>query len=68
MIHLLDDMAISERAIDCVQKMLEIDPKTRLSAEEVLNHKFIKMHDDTNQNQDLTYNSLIAMSKFNPTT
>ena len=42
---------ISEEALDLIQGLLEIDPKKRLNAEEILNHEWLRSYDKANFKQ-----------------
>jgi serine/threonine protein kinase len=39
---------ISEEATDLITNLLEIDPKKRLNAEQILNHPWLKFKDTSN--------------------
>jgi len=54
----------SQEAIDLIRKMLCVDQSKRWSAEQLLNHEWIKMGDETLEGKDLT-NSIAVMRKFN---
>lgn len=54
----------SKEAINMIQQMLCVDQKKRWTAEQLLQHPWIKMGDETLQAKDLT-GSIAVMKKFN---
>ena len=56
---------VSEEAKDLITKMLQLDPAKRISAEKALQHKWIKLYDQTERDHEITMQALIALSKFN---
>ncbi len=54
----------SKEAINMIQQMLCVDQKKRWTADQLLQHPWIKMGDETLQAKDLT-NSIAVMKKFN---
>jgi len=47
--------------------MLCVDPYNRIPADQALQHKWIKLHDKSDQDFEVTRKALIALSKYNTT-
>jgi serine/threonine protein kinase len=58
-------MKCSPESRDLLNKLLEFDSKKRISAENALNHKWSKMFDDKDINQQSINDCLIALKNFN---
>ena len=62
---ILDELTISEDAMDLISKLLAINPEKRLSAEDALGHQWIKRYDTSHEDPNITRQCLIQLSNFN---
>jgi calcium-dependent protein kinase len=63
--HLLNFANITEEAKDLLSQLLMINPNHRVTSDKALNHKWIKFHDKSDQNNEVTKKALIALSQYN---
>ena len=63
--HLLKLANITEEGKDMISWLINIDPNERMTADQALNHKWIKFHDKTDQDHEVTKKALVALSQYN---
>lgn len=56
---------VSPEAKNLISNMMMYDPNKRISADEALQHNWIKLYDQSEHDQEVTKQALIALSKFN---
>lgn len=61
----LENANLSDEAKELLNQMLNTNPNARISADLALNSKWIKLHDKSDLDLEITRRALIALSKFN---
>ena len=56
---------VSPEAKDLISNLMMYDPKKRISADEALQHGWIRLYDQSEHDVEVTKQALLALSKFN---